>query len=274
MPANPRERTVIRTPLGSKSRSSDAPASGRPSRRHPLLPWRGVSPMVRNLVKSWPDIWCRCSAPFFLSIWKRGHVVHGEHADPVLASDVRFGARRHREHRTSPAGQRAVTAPRGGHGVVSLRMLQSGLRRDRGLAACNTRCPWRPCAGLGDRGCRDLEGFACCCVPMLPPPARTWRAGCSRAALPGRAAAPVGLWPRAVDPAAGRQIARLRPQRARCGSCGRTHILLPSWCAPRRADAIEVIGTAAAASLAGAGYRGSALAWASRPRPCAAGCAG
>jgi len=47
--------------------------------------------------------------------------------------------------------------------------------------------------------------------------------------------------------------ARLRPPRARCGSCGRTHLLLPSWCAPRRADAVEVIGTAAAASLAGAG---------------------
>ena len=46
--------------------------------------------------------------------------------------------------------------------------------------------------------------------------------------------------------------ARLRPQRARCG-CGRTHILLPSWCAPRRADAIEVIGTAAAAALHGTG---------------------
>ena len=47
--------------------------------------------------------------------------------------------------------------------------------------------------------------------------------------------------------------ARLCPQRARCRSCGRTHILLPSWCAPGRADGIEVIGTAAAAALAGAG---------------------
>ncbi len=48
--------------------------------------------------------------------------------------------------------------------------------------------------------------------------------------------------------------ARLRPQRARCGSCGRTHVLLASWCAPRRADAIEVIATAAAMALAGAGH--------------------
>jgi hypothetical protein len=31
-------------------------------------------------------------------------------------------------------------------------------------------------------------------------------------------------------------------------------VLLPSWCAPRRADAIEVIGTAAGMALAGAGY--------------------
>jgi transposase-like protein len=52
----------------------------------------------------------------------------------------------------------------------------------------------------------------------------------------------------------GGATARLRPQRARCGSCRRTHVLLPSWCAPPRADAIEVIGTAAGMALAGAGY--------------------
>jgi hypothetical protein len=38
-------------------------------------------------------------------------------------------------------------------------------------------------------------------------------------------------------------MARLRPDRSRCRSCKCTHILLPAWCAPRRADAIEVIGT-------------------------------
>jgi transposase-like protein len=43
--------------------------------------------------------------------------------------------------------------------------------------------------------------------------------------------------------------ARLWPDRARCRSCGRTHILLPSWSAPRRADALEVIG----AAMGGAG---------------------
>ena len=52
----------------------------------------------------------------------------------------------------------------------------------------------------------------------------------------------------------GGATARLRPDRARCRSCRRTHILLPSWCAPRRADAVEVIGTGLAAALSGAGY--------------------
>ncbi len=46
---------------------------------------------------------------------------------------------------------------------------------------------------------------------------------------------------------------RLRPDRARCRSCRRTHIVLPPWCAPRRADAVEVIGTGLAAALGGAG---------------------
>jgi len=51
----------------------------------------------------------------------------------------------------------------------------------------------------------------------------------------------------------GGAVARLRPARARCRSCGRTHILLPAWCAPRRADSVEVIATALASALAGAG---------------------
>jgi Domain of unknown function (DUF6431) len=42
--------------------------------------------------------------------------------------------------------------------------------------------------------------------------------------------------------------ARLRPRRGRCGSCQATHILLPSWMAPRRADATGVIAAAAVAS--------------------------
>jgi Domain of unknown function (DUF6431) len=46
----------------------------------------------------------------------------------------------------------------------------------------------------------------------------------------------------------GGQRERLRPRRGLCRSCRATHILLPSWAAPRRADAIGVITRAAAAS--------------------------
>jgi len=53
----------------------------------------------------------------------------------------------------------------------------------------------------------------------------------------------------------GGRTARLRPRRTRCRSCRRTRVLLPSWCAPRRADGIEVIGTAAGLAMAGAGHR-------------------
>ena len=58
----------------------------------------------------------------------------------------------------------------------------------------------------------------------------------------------------------GGRTARLRPRRARCRSCRRTHILLPSWCAPRRADGIEVISAAAALAMAGHGHRPAAAA--------------
>lgn len=41
---------------------------------------------------------------------------------------------------------------------------------------------------------------------------------------------------------------RLSPRRGRCGSCQATHIVLPSWMAARRADAVGVIAAAAVAS--------------------------
>ena len=41
----------------------------------------------------------------------------------------------------------------------------------------------------------------------------------------------------------------VRPRRGRCRSCGATHVLLPSWAAPRRAGAVRVIARAAAASV-------------------------
>ena len=63
----------------------------------------------------------------------------------------------------------------------------------------------------------------------------------------------------------------LSPRRGRCGACTATHILLPSWMASRRANAVGVIAAAAVASaLRGTG---TARTWASRPIPCAAGCA-
>jgi hypothetical protein len=59
------------------------------------------------------------------------------------------------------------------------------------------------------------------------------------------------------------RTARLRPDRARCRSCRRTHILLPSWCAPRRADGIEVIGAVRSGSSCrqAAGQSGSGIGW-------------
>lgn len=48
---------------------------------------------------------------------------------------------------------------------------------------------------------------------------------------------------------------RVRPRRARCPGCAATHVLLPAALSVRRADAIEVIGTALAAKATGSGYR-------------------
>lgn len=48
----------------------------------------------------------------------------------------------------------------------------------------------------------------------------------------------------------------VRPRRVRCGSCRVTHVLLPACAgAPRRADAIEVIGAALLAKARGRGHR-------------------
>lgn len=67
---------------------------------------------------------------------------------------------------------------------------------------------------------------------------------------------------------------QLRPKRARCGSCCRMHVLLPSWHAPRRAHGIEVIDAALAARLRAAATRVSLLSLAAPPTPYAAGVAG
>jgi len=48
---------------------------------------------------------------------------------------------------------------------------------------------------------------------------------------------------------------RLRPRRSRCTSCAGTHVLLEELMLLRRADAVEVVGTALTAAAAGAGHR-------------------
>ena len=48
---------------------------------------------------------------------------------------------------------------------------------------------------------------------------------------------------------------RVRPRRACCQACHRTHVLLPGVMLHRRADAVEVIGEALIASAAGEGHR-------------------
>ena len=71
---------------------------------------------------------------------------------------------------------------------------------------------------------------------------------------PGRLA-PWGHARQRVITLPGGMQARVRQARARCRACGRTQVLLPGWCAPRRAHGIAVIATAAGAALAGAGHR-------------------
>jgi hypothetical protein len=54
-----------------------------------------------------------------------------------------------------------------------------------------------------------------------------------------------------------RGVGRLRPRRGRCErrGCGATHVLLPVACLARRADGVEVIGSAFEAAARGVGRR-------------------
>jgi len=52
-----------------------------------------------------------------------------------------------------------------------------------------------------------------------------------------------------------RGVGSLRPRRARCGGCLVTHVLLPVTVLLRRADAVEVIGSALTARATGRGHR-------------------
>jgi len=50
-------------------------------------------------------------------------------------------------------------------------------------------------------------------------------------------------------------VRSLRPRRAHCHGCERTHVLLPAFSVPRRRDGAEVIGEALLAKAQGAGHR-------------------
>jgi hypothetical protein len=53
-------------------------------------------------------------------------------------------------------------------------------------------------------------------------------------------------------------VVAVRPRRTRCVACRSTHVLLPAWCLPRRADTAETVGAALVANAAGRGHRGIA----------------
>jgi hypothetical protein len=54
---------------------------------------------------------------------------------------------------------------------------------------------------------------------------------------------------------AGRVPVAVRPRRARCSSCGVTHVLLPAWLLARRCDCTAVIGEMLARAARGQGFR-------------------
>jgi hypothetical protein len=62
-------------------------------------------------------------------------------------------------------------------------------------------------------------------------------------------------WGRARGLRGGSGLVVVRPRRAMCVGCGRSHVLLPVFALVRRADVVEVIGAALAAKAAGAGVR-------------------
>lgn len=59
---------------------------------------------------------------------------------------------------------------------------------------------------------------------------------------------------------AGRVPVAVRPRRARCAGCGRTHVLLPAWLLSRRCDGTAVIGDMLARAARGQGFGGIAAA--------------
>jgi hypothetical protein len=108
-----------------------------------------------------------------------------------------------------------------------------------GLAGCNTNCqavtrgaaPMLLCADA-EAASADLASGALACPSRGTGRLRPWGHGREREIRAG----------------GGRRL-RLRPRRGLCRSRRATHILLPSWAAPRRADAVGVIARAAALSV-------------------------
>jgi hypothetical protein len=84
---------------------------------------------------------------------------------------------------------------------------------------------------------------------------------CDGVLRPWGRARPRGL---RTDPGSTQSVLRVVPRRSVCGSCGRTHVLLPLMAWVRRADGVEVIGAALLARARGWGYRRIA-AWVGRP---------
>lgn len=118
-----------------------------------------------------------------------------------------------------------------------------------GRAGCNTNSPFPPSAASTTVGRCSL--MLLCLDPSAA--AAGLAAGelaCPRSSCEGR----LGPWGHArsrwVRIAPGRSESH-RPRRARCRSCGRTHVLLWARTHPRRVDAVESVGAALLASVSG-----------------------
>ena len=148
----------------------------------------------------------------------------------------------------------------GGHGAGLRRSSRFGLRAGARGCMLQHECPLARAAGAGEAGVHDRDDREDLPAVLLCLDAGAVAADLAAGTLacPSCQAGRLAPWgygrERAVRLRGGR-TARLRPRRARCRSCRRTRILLPSWCAPRRADGIEVIGAAAGLAMAGHGHR-------------------
>ena len=194
------------------------------------------------------------SAPFFLSTWRRVGVVQREHSGPdwwPVSVFVRGGA----VSTGRPGAGRRAAGLAGWWswcrfpGVCGVR--GRGPRPER--AGCNTSCPGRAWAWPEHRAVVTWKAFR---AAVRRCRRRVWAPGGRDGGLPVLsrwAAEAVGIRPGAGGPPAGRRGGAA----AAAGGALRLvppDIRLPSWFAPRRADAIEVIGTAAGMAPAGTSY--------------------